>query len=336
MNVLINRTDAIGDTLLTMPMAAAVKKKFPHSKIIFIVSKKVAPLLWHHPYIDDFLIFPQQCGSFIKKMASFKADVYFHCGGSFFPSIAALILKIPFRGGLKSRWPSFLLLNKGVRQSRSKSGKHESEYNLELLTPLGIKISSLEREYYAPSIGLTKEEKTLFLEDFKNELQKNGFSWGPPMIFIHPGITGHSLGWPAENYAKLVEKIEHKHPQKFLFIISYTPQDMPYLPSFNSKVFFFNGSKKGLRHYLAALSEASLIVASSTGNTHMANVFGIPQIAFYSPLPSQCSRRWGPFYQKDNVAIMRPSLTYPIDECMSSITVDSVYQKVLQLLQRFV
>ena len=335
MNILINRTDALGDTLLTMPMAQALKKKFSHAKIAFIVSKRVAPLLRHHLYIDDFFIY-SQWRLLLKDMASFKADAYFHCGGSFIPTLLALTLGIPFRGGLKSRWPSFFLLNKGVRQSRSKSGKHESEYNLELLAPLGVDTTLSEREDYAPSIHLTKEEDTSFLKDFKEELQKNGFSWGVPMIFIHPGMTGHSLGWPSENYAEFVEKIEGEHPKKFLFVISHTPRDRPYLPSFGQKVFYFDGSKRGLRYYLAVLSKASLLVAPSTGNTHMANVFGIPQIAFYSPLASQSSRRWGPFHRGDHVVVMQPSLTYPINECMSSISVDSVYQKALQLLQRFV
>ena len=37
--IIINRSDAIGDLVLTLPMAVWIKRHFPHAKVGFIVRK---------------------------------------------------------------------------------------------------------------------------------------------------------------------------------------------------------------------------------------------------------------------------------------------------------
>ena len=186
------------------PWPKALKEHFQDATIIFLITERTAPLFENHPYIDKFWIISPEDSvvkrwSFLhRKMKENKIDTYFHCGGSFLPGIVAFFLKIPFRGGLLSKWPSFIFLNKGVRQSRTAWKRHEVRYNLELLGPLGIKIAESRTESYAPVVGLSSEEKEIHLENFKKELASKGGPLDRPMIFIHPGMSGKSSrNWPA-------------------------------------------------------------------------------------------------------------------------------------------
>ena len=164
MRIVIARTDAIGDTLLTAPLAEAIKFKFPQAEILFIVSSKGFPVVEKNPFIDQIHLYDphKRWASFWSlygKLRSFHADYYFYVGGDHVPSFAAFLARISCRGGILSRWPSFLFLNRGLRQHRCQSNKHEVFYNLDLLFPLGITGDDSKKHL---SVGMyleSKEEK---------------------------------------------------------------------------------------------------------------------------------------------------------------------------------
>ena len=73
MNILINRTDAIGDVLLTMPMAQGLKEHFQDATIIFLVTERTAPLFENHPYIDKvWIISPRD--SLVKRWSFLRRE----------------------------------------------------------------------------------------------------------------------------------------------------------------------------------------------------------------------------------------------------------------------
>lgn len=358
MKVIINRTDAIGDTVLTLPMAHAIKENYPGAKVLFLVSAKSADMFIGHPFVDDVQIFDSRQSSYrkLRKLfrlfRKFKPDAYFHVGGSFMPSYVAWITKVPFRGGLVSRWLSFVFLNKGVRQKRSLASMHESDYNLELLRPFGVEPRADQRKLFGPALTLTPAEKSQALQAFREE---HGVTSDAPMLFIHPGMTGHTLNWASRNYARLIERIEKRHPNKFLFIVSHTPSDGPYLlglkdqlnntkfDALKTNVIFFDGSKRGLRHYMGVLSHASCFIGPSTGTTHIANALGIHMLGLYSPIKVQSARRWSPVIRDERTKIIVPDVicgeqfkcageACPYYECMSKVEVEDVYQEFVRLI----
>ncbi len=358
MNVVINRTDAIGDTVLTLPMAQAIKENFPGAKVLFLVSAKSADMFIGHPFVDEVQVFDgrqspyRKLRKLFRLFARFKPDAYFHVGGSFYPSYVAWITKVPFRGGLVSRWQSFLFLNKGVRQKRSLASMHEADYNLELLRPFGIQPKADQKRLYGPALTLTPQEKSDALSVFKSE---NQIDSDAPLLFIHPGMTGHTLNWASRNYARLIERIEKRHPGRFIFVVSFTPSDGPYLlglkdqlantkyDNLKKNVIFFDGSKKGLRHYMGVLSQACGFIGPSTGTTHIANALGIRMIGLYSPIKVQSARRWSPVIRDERTKIIVPDVVCgeqlqcagdncPYYECMAKVEVEDVYQEFVRLI----
>lgn len=362
MKVVISRTDAIGDTVLTLPMAQAIKEKFPDSKIAFIVAPRCADLFKNHPYLDEIWVFNHSHSFFSKaffvwkKMRSFKADHFFHVGGSFIPSFVAWFRMIPFRGGLLSRWKSFLFVNKGVRQKRSLVEMHEVEYNLNLLEPLGITYHYSQRAHFAPCLQLDEEESRKAFEEFCEGLRELRIPVGE-LIFVHPGMMGHTLNWPVVNYVRLLLKLEQKKSKYYTYVISYTGSDTHYLnilrrelemPEYHQlrdRIYFFDGSRKGLRNFISVLSYATLFIGPSTGPTHLANTLGVTTLGLYSPIKTQSSFRWGPFKGDKSVTlVMVPDVvcgetlrclgeSCPYFECMEKLEVEDVLDGVGKLLK---
>jgi ADP-heptose:LPS heptosyltransferase len=362
MRILINRSDAIGDSIMTSSMAQIIKEKYPDAKVTFLIASKSADLFKSHPYVDDFKIYHRGARFYVKIREIFrifnevKPTHYFYVGGGNLPTFIALLKFVHFRGGLKSRWDTYLLLNKGIRQKRSMVTMHEMEYNMNLLSPLGIDYNYKDRVHYSPVIHLTQDELEMNLNSFKKGLAKESIEFGRKMVFIHPGMTGHTLNWSSRNFARLILKFEQRFPEKFLFVVSHTPSDHLYLQGMKEilnrsenaflkkRIYFFNGQKEGLRHYMSVLSHASIFIGPSTGTTHIASVLGVPVASIYSPIKIQSSLRWGPLSKNnEKVKILVPDVICgeikkcalrdcPYYECMGKIEVEDVLKQAISVM----
>jgi len=363
MRIVINRSDAIGDTLLTLPMGKLLKMQFPNAHLIFIISPKCKDLFLCHPFVDEVWIsdekqtLARRCYELIKKFRCHRPDVYLHVGGGHLPSAVAWLLRVPHRGGLISKIPSFIFLNQGLRQPRSMVVMHEMEYNLNLLQSIGIKYNAKQwQELTKGLICLSHEERENSRQLLKVELEQQNMPSEKEYIVIHPGMTGHTLNWSSRNYGRLIVKIEDSFPGRFNFIVSCTQSDGPYLEGLKdhlsreefghikSNVFFLDGGKLGLRHTINVIAGAKLFVGPSTGPTHLASILNIPLVAIYSPIKVQSAKRWGPLereHEKLRIAVPDvvcgetfkcAGMTCPYFECMAKIEVDDVYQEVRDLL----
>jgi heptosyltransferase III len=361
MRVVISRTDAIGDTILTIPMARMIKRTWPDAHVTFIVAPISAPILLYHQDIDDVWVLDRtesrskQLSFLSKKFKELKPDVYLFVGGSHLPSLASYLRRVKQRGGLMSRWQSFFLLNCGVRQRRSISIMHESEYNLNLLAPLGIKYLASDRDKINPTIAIMDEEKSDALGRLSEQLAGSGIHQRSEIVVIHPGMTGHTLNWPAQYYARLPILIESRFPDRFLFIMSHTDSDQAIVEEIRRyykqsdkrdierKVLFYNGKEQGLRNYMALLAQAVLFIGPSTGPTHLANVLGCKTIGIYSPIKLQSAKRWGPAVMGKKTKVIVPDVVCgevsacagnrcPYHECMAKVEVEDILEACWQLL----
>ena len=55
MNILSVRPDGIGDEILSLPVATALCRLLRDARLSFLSSAYAAPVLWHHPDIDEVL-----------------------------------------------------------------------------------------------------------------------------------------------------------------------------------------------------------------------------------------------------------------------------------------
>ncbi len=360
MKILINRTDALGDTILTEPIAALLRLKFPEADIRFLISPISAPLFENHPYVDGVFLYRKK-SSLLNRMKTlgniikgFKPDIYIFVGGDQFVSLYMWLKRIEKRAGLISKLPSFLFLNAGVRQKRSLVTMHESEYNLNLLRGLGIEHDVKKEFDLSPKITINEKDRELSLESFKLAIEKEGLNSSLENIFIHPGMTGHTLNWSSRNYGRLIDKMERRFPKKFNWIISHTASDQQFLSGLkdhidkcdhlSGRVYLFDGGVNGLADYMNILSKAAAFIGPSTGTTHIANTLGVKTVGIYSPIKVQSTLRWAPFNRdEENLRLVIPDVvcgerfkcagnSCPYYECMSKIEVQDIMNELIDLL----
>lgn len=285
--VLITRTDALGDLVVTLPMVRALKANHPGVAVDVLVRGYAVPIAECAIGVDaavewdsDCAARPMSAGADTLRRGQYDAVVHAFPD----PDVvrAARAAGIPIRIATARRWVSWRGATHRLWDSRRGSGGHEAWHGLRLLMPLGVETDRhppLDRGLVAPPPDETAQ----------HALDEAG---GAP-ILLHPGSHGSAGNWPPERFAELALALAQTG-QHVAFTgteaegraFSVHGPDHPLIVSFFGR---FN-----LTQLLAVQAESALVVASSTGPLHTAAALGRPCIGLYGTHPPEWSERWRP------------------------------------------
>jgi heptosyltransferase-3 len=326
--ILIVRTDRLGDVLLTTPVARRLKQVYPGAKITWLVRGYAAPLLENNPDADEILV---DRGGPLKELIGTLWQREFDAAIVAYPrwraAWAVWRAGIPVRIGPASK-PYSALFNRRVWQHRSKGEKHEADYNLELLAPLGVPFGRV-----ATRMELTAEERLRarqFLESMR-------ISFKRPVVCIHPGSGGSSERWPLNYFMELGDKLQEAG---FDVVVTAGPgenyQNVMIDQMRRIPVFVVGGSVS-VRQLGAILSQMNLMVSNSTGPLHLAVALGIPTVSIYSPIATCHPRRWGPYpaYPENDPrhGVFMPAMVNGIPDEMKTVRIDDVFAACREKLE---
>ncbi len=317
-NILISRTDSIGDVVLTLPLVGILKENFPHATIYFLGRGYTKDIIEACEHVDRFLDWElwQKKGKrellfFIKK---FSLDLVIHA----FPrlSIARIFSQahVPLRVGTARRYYHWLYCNFRPNFTRRQSELHEAELNTKLILPFIRKQSNFEKKYILKKLpsyyGLSKKNLNTKFPSVYSQIHKEFFYSQSEKgkcfrLALHPLSQGSSVEWPLKNYAKLIEIL----PQdRFSIFLTGTEEEgrcfRPNLPS-QENVHDISG-RLSLREFLICLSNMDGLLASSTGPLHLAAALDIHAIGLYSPRRPTHPGRWGPLGKHAHFFVFDP------------------------------
>jgi lipopolysaccharide heptosyltransferase II len=320
--ILIIRPDRIGDLILALPVVTSLKKHMPEVEISVLASSYAAPLLSNHPDVNDIIYFSESeaIAELTTAIKGRNFDVAVHVFPTPRLAMAVFLAGVPERIGTILRTYSFLF-NRKIWENRRPSIRHETEYNMTMLKPLGID----EAPPY-PRLYLTDEEKKLAEELLCGSPR--------PRIIIHPGgITNLSRNWSVEKYFMLAKELKRKGS----IILTGSEQERAAVKEYIRPEVTDLMGKLSLRSLMGVISEADLVVSGTTGPMHIAAALNVPTVSFFPLTSRHHPRRWRP-YGNQNI-IMTPDL--PCDNrcgrcrhgnCVDHIELSDVIEKIETLL----
>ncbi len=337
-NILIVRTDRIGDLILTLPLAGLIKKQYPDCKVSFLVRDYTKNIVSNHPHIDEVLVLKEDNGNvslsdninLIKKRNFDNCIVVYP---RFKISLIIFLSRIKNRIGTGYRWYSFLF-NKKVYEHRRNAELHELEYNVNLLEKLGIKNSVAESNV---GYNLKVDENSLknvnkILVDDKLDLPK-------PIIIVHPGSGGSSVDLPVNKFAELVKMLDADNYQ---IILTGNKNEIELCEKIKSSGKVKNmAGRFNLDELTALISKSVMFISNSTGPIHIAASLGKYTVGFYPKIVSCSKERWGPYTNKK--LVYEPQIDCKICtreqceklNCMDSIDMTKVYSDIKNVLNKF-
>lgn len=316
-HILISRTDAIGDVVLTLPMCGYLKSIYPDVRISFLGRTYTGPIINNCAAIDAFINYDElKTLPHAEQVAALKAkhiDVIIHV----YPrkEVAALAKDagIKLRIGTTNRVYHWLNCNKLVKLSRKRSLLHEAQLNIVLLQGLGItqvpEISQLPDYYnFKPKDDLPQQFAAL--------MDQKRFN-----LIIHPKSHGSGREWSLQRFAELIALLP---AEKFKIFISGSEKEKTvlkdWITTLPDTVTDITG-KMSLPQFIQFIAAADGLIAAGTGPLHIAAETGIHALGLFPTLPSIHARRWGPIGKRAGY-IQAPSGELDV------ITAEDVYDKI--------
>ncbi|MDT8325008.1 MAG: glycosyltransferase family 9 protein [Bacteroidota bacterium] len=334
----IFRTDRIGDLILTLPMAEAIRRHDADAHVTFVVQEYTRSLAALCPFVDDVIPIPSRdlpggIGAFSRFLQEKDFDAAFFA----FPrprlAIAAWRAGIRLRAGIAYRWYSFLFTHRR-KEHRNPSRFHERDYNLRLLESAGMRIDGGLLPRLRISEAMRAEARTI--------LAASTLDPSRPFVVLHPGSGGSARDWSPDRFGSLAARLGDQGGMQVL--VTGSEEELSLVGMVrdgggeNAHVL---DAPVSLLQLAAILAEARLCVANSTGPLHLAAAVNTPVVGLYPFQRVLHPRRWGPL--GDAVRVLMPPAEGDCADCaaercprhddMGRITVAAVHAEVTALLE---
>lgn len=300
--VLLVRLRSIGDTVLATPSVAALKRFLPHVQVDILVEDWVAPVLDHHPHIDNVVVLERgglmSRARLARELRATNYDVVYNLHGGTTATFLTRATGARHRVGFKSyqyaqlhnhQAPSPLLL-------WGQQKTHSVEQQLALLGWTSVPVTDRPRAV----LGIGPQAA----EAINHRLAEIGLA-DRKIALIHPAAAFATKQWAVENFARVVEYLAERgfasvavaapHEQALLETLSESSSvplvtmdlSLPEVTALARRAEVFVGNDSGIAHIAAAVGTRSIVVFGSSNRAHWRPWNSAPAEVVFEEMPCQ-------------------------------------------------
>ena len=346
MRILLFKSGAIGDTLMTTPLVRQLRKNFKDTTIDYLIGKHSYGVLDENKHLDNIIKFDEKI--FFEKDFKEWVELIFNIGKRNYDivfvldkhwtcNLTAFLFGIKTRIGFDRYGEGKFLTYKVPYFGR----KHEIFYYLDLLKGLGV-----EPDYDDWQMEIFLKEKDLeFAERFweKNNLNDKIVIGVCPGGASNTGIENDDLRrWETKKYIGLIKKLK-ENEFEVLLIGGKTDEELE-KNTLKEVTCISAIGKTSLKESVALLKKCEVVVCNDSGPMHLAaavnkkvvGIFGPTHPCEKAPLHEEskyiwkqqmgcnpCYDLWGRF----------PKPCPYGKKCMDKISVNEVIESIMQLLE---
>nr|WP_307774677.1 glycosyltransferase family 9 protein [uncultured Cetobacterium sp.] len=334
--IIVSRTDKIGDLVLSIPSFFMLKKMYPEAEITVLVRNYNYNIVKNLPYIDRVVkIDDYRKKELLEKIPYFNADVFIALYVDDYVMQLAKASKAKIKIGPLSKLKSFFTFNKGVLQKRSKSLKHEAEYNLDL-------IKKLDKNRYEEVLEInTKinldEENIAAADKFFKDNNIDG-----KILVVNPFMGGSAKNITDLQYANILKKVIDKVSNLNVIITAHISDEIrgiDLLKEIDRKNVYLFANGGELLNIGAIIDRCNVYFGGSTGPTHIASSLQKSIVALYPNKPTQSPTRWGIYGNEDVTYIVPDKNPFTkenykhknfdnYNDCIESQIVDAIIERL--------
>ena len=287
--ILIIKLSSIGDVVHSLPVAAALRRRFPQAHIYWLVGAAAQDLVSGNPHLTGTLVRGANSGvsedgcrtrrfsspgSLLAWLRRQDFDLSLDLQGLARTSLLAFLSGARWRLGYRHLHEgAFLLCN--LRLVPDRKDIHAVEGYLGFVRALGAIAHPLDFSL-TWSAEVEGHVEALLLEE--------DLSPGQSLVALVPGAAWPSKRWPAEHFAELAGLIRHRlqvHP-----IIVGASQDR----ALGAEIARLSGGaaanlagRTTLKELAALLARCQAVVGNDTGPIHLAAALDRPVVALFGP-----------------------------------------------------
>ncbi|MBI5402349.1 MAG: glycosyltransferase family 9 protein [Ignavibacteriae bacterium] len=342
--ILVIKFAAIGDVILMVPMLRLLKKHYPEAKITFLCSDINQGMVKRVKYVDEIINYnihsalsnPVKFFKFLADIRKTTFDLVIDAEQwSRINAILTVFLKKKYTIGFKFEKQYKHSYYDAISIHTKKH--HEVENFLSLLGILGITAAGNEKFL---EFDLS-DDVLKFADEFMRE---NGLE-GKYVVCMQPGsgVNGYAREWKDEYYAILGKRLvsEFENVRILLTGLKSDFERCELIVNAIGKNALNIAGKNNMDKDLAIVKKSNLMICGNTGILHLAASVKTKTIGLHGPNNSVL---WGA-YDKNAVVVQSDIYCSPClylghdfgcrrPVCMDRITVEDVYRKVLESMQK--
>jgi len=327
---------------MTLPALAALRARFPNSRLSILARPWVADLFLHHPAVDEILVYDYDnkhrglsgkwaLAAELRKK-SFDMAVLFQ--NALDAAVLSFLARIPVRVGY-DRDGRGLLLSHAVKPRPDHKTRHHVHYYLDLLQGwLGI-----DPRTGAPpvlSLELGPDEQEWGIRFLAGEgMRPDGF------IGLNPGATyGSSKRWFPERFAQVADTLMERTGMKTLIFGGPGERDIATEIAGRMKgAAVVVAGQTTVRQLMTLVSMSGILITNDSGPMHIGAAFNRPLVALFGSTSPEAT---GPYSARSRVVRAAGPECTPCFlreckrrdlECMKTITPEAVIEAALQVYQ---
>jgi heptosyltransferase-2 len=310
MKVLVIQIKMIGDVLASTVICEALKNEYPNCEIHYLIQKNTYPVVENNPFIDKVLFFEDEKHKGISGLFRLGTELKVEKYTTVIDVYGKFQSLIPtYLSGAKKRigtykWYSKLFLTETVIPDTECNGTANAFRILLAKTVIKRDIQQI-----FPKIHLIPSE----IETAKNQIS-NQLNVSKKIVMISVLGSGKNKSLPNTYMAEVLNKIAATSTVQLVF--NYMPNQQNEAKAIfelcnsetKSKI-VFDFYVKGLREFLAVLSQCDALVGNEGGATNMSKALNIPTFTIYAPWINRNS--WNIFEETRLHEIVHLSDYYP-------------------------
>lgn len=284
-SVLVIRLRSIGDTVLTTPSLAALRRFLPKAKIHVLLEDWVAPVLEGSELVNRVITIPRHSNAARARVARElhrqHYDVVYNLHGGTTATFLTRATAAKQRVGYGHY--QYARLHNHAAPSPAEIWKrtplHSAEQQLALLGWTGVPVTD------RPATQLPVREQSL--RSIRARLAQHNVDPAQPLALIHPAAALETKRWATENFARVVEEVTSRgltpvaiatQNEKSLLdsliaestthLIGFCDLSLPEVAALASGAKLFVGNDSGVAHIAAAVGAPCVVIFGSSNVAH--------------------------------------------------------------------
>jgi lipopolysaccharide heptosyltransferase II len=326
-NILIVRTDRLGDVILTTPAIKCLRKNYPKARLTLLISPSTYDIVCQNPYLDEILFddrkkkhngllgFSKLVYEIRKK--EFDLAIVYHTKKR--SNLLCFLAGIPLRIGFKNnKFGS--LLNWPVKDDRNTGRQHESYFSLDILREMGIPVGELD---FHVSVSSQAEKW------FADYLTAHHVKVGERLIAVHIGSSDPARRWPTYRFAELMSLLGREKRNKFVLVGDHFLQEAGQNLEKQTNVPLLNLiGKTTLSQLTSVVNRCDMLISNDSGPVHLATGLNRPVVAIFTRnQPGINPERWRPLGEKARY------VSVPQDTSISFAKSREIDSKLLEVIR---
>jgi predicted lipopolysaccharide heptosyltransferase III len=306
LTILLIRLRLIGDVVFTTPVIGALRRRYPHARLIYLVEQSAAPVVSAHPGLSSVMTVRHSRGvqriaddlRLARRLRRERVDLAIDLHGGPRSALLTWATRAPVRVGYDVPGRSWMYTHV-VHRPKAYRPRHAVANQWDLLAAVDPALAAPpDRAHDRTSMTVPAD----VVAGTMRTLTERGVPAGARLVVLHVSAGNPFRRWPESSFATVAAALAAA-PHHCTVLITAGPSDreaaarviaLARAGNAVDAARIVDAEHLSLWQLRATCDRAALFIGGDSGPMHVASTSDVPMVAIYGPTLPERSEPWRP------------------------------------------